>query len=530
MAISLEQLSSLSATLIEQPTGIKIIVTLGILLVGTLIGRLAAKVARRFYSTESEEMVDKIKDREREPVKWIEYGGLVVTITIALVYLNASATNQLFSQIIQFLPSLLTAVLTFLLGIVIVKLLMDFLTGFIETVGVKQYAQSIGFSTKLVDAFFQGLKIFLYLLILEISVIQLGFYSSQVVGNTLTAASYGVVGLLGLLGFFGFKDLVQNYAAGIYLRGSDVLKPGKKVKIDEESGEIRNITAFGTTITTDTGYFMMMPNKKLMDKNIMFKRVKADVETLNDIKQYFVAQEPSYCGPASAEMILAMFGFDISQEQLAERSGTSQPGGVLPDDLTTAIEDLTSGEVRAAYIEHDKITELDEEFKTWFNDGGLIIANFAKPMLFPNTDTGHYSVSVGVEGSELLIVDPSAHTVSGGVYYVDSTEMLDAMAEWEGRQRGYIVLAPKGTTAYWRIKEDLIYADTSVYDQLSKSLELQLSRILRRGRILTNAMPESVEEFLGRWRREERVQRLWKPDNDDKGGDTKLDEFTDTDE
>jgi hypothetical protein len=377
-------------------------------------------------------------------------------------------------------------------------------------------------------SFFTGLRLFLYLVVFEISLVQLGV-ASNLLTKTLTAASYGLVAVVGLLLFFGFKDLVQNYAAGLYLRNSDVLKPGKNVKIDDESGEIRDISAFGTTITTDSGYFMLTPNQKLMDSNIRFKRVKADIETLEDIKEYFVAQEPSYCGPASAEMALALFGYDIDQDKLSEEANTDLQTGTEPVDLIDAVETLTKGEVKGYFIEYDKVTDLADEFKTWFNDGALIIPNFAKPMLFPNADTGHYTLSVGVEGDELLMVDPSAHTMSGGVYYVDKDEMLEAMSEWEGQERGYIVIAPKGTTAHWRIKEGLYYSDRDYYGQLSKTLEVRLRKIMREGRLLQHVMPDTVKGFLDQWRQKDKIKRLWKPENRN-DTERKLDEFTDTDE
>ncbi|EHK02536.1 hypothetical protein HRED_04118, partial [Candidatus Haloredivivus sp. G17] len=154
--------------------------------------------------------------------------------------------------------------------------------------------------------------------------------------------------------------------------------------------------------------------------------------------------------------------------EIGELAGSEVGKGTMPDELINAVEDLTDEQVKAAYVEHDKIGKLSDELKTWFDNGALVIPNFAKPVLFPGSETAHYSLCVGVEGDELIIVDPSADTVSGGVYYADDSEMLQAMDEFEGRKRGYVVMAPKETTAYWRIKNDLIYSDSSVYDELSK--------------------------------------------------------------
>ena len=513
----------------DQPVLIQITVTLLILISGYILSQVLVRITKNLSKRfRSQEIVKEVRRKKKQPYVYIEYSVSVLTILVALIYINSGATNELFSRVLNYIPSVLSATLIFILGFLLIKLVMDFLTGFMETFGIKKYARDMGFAPQVFEIFFKGVKAFLYLVALEIAITQLGI-PSDIIKTTLTAASYGIVAVIGILAFYGFKDLVKNYAASLYLKTSDVIKRGKTIKMDGETGEIRDVSSFGTTIATDKGYFMLSPNKNLMDRNIYFKRVKADVDTLEDIKNYFVAQQPSYCGPASSEMALAMFGYNISQDRLAEESGTEVGKGVGPQELIDSVEKVTNGEVLGAFVEYDNITDLADEFKTWFNDGGLIIANFAKKALFPNATTGHYSLSAGVEGEELLIIDPSSITGTGGVYYVDKTEMLEAMSEWEGQARGYIILAPKDTRAYWRIKNDLIYSDIGFYEQLSKNLELQLGKILRSGRILKNVFPESVDRFMEKWSSNENVRRVWKAD-EKKGGDKKLDEFTGTDE
>lgn len=254
---------------------------------------------------------------------------------------------------------------------------------------------------------------------------------------------------------------------------------------------------------------MITKNSEVMNADLKFKRTQSDVETLEDMKKYFVAQDPSYCGPASAEMALGILGYGYGQEEIGEACGAEVGEGVEVDDLKESIEELTDGEVKAAFVEYDKITELGEEFKTWFNDGGLIIPNFYKPELFSNASAGHYVLSVGAEGEELLILDPSG--TNGGVYYVDEDRMKQAMSEFD-HKRGYIVMAPKGTTAHWRLKNNLIYSDKSYYDELSKTLEVRLRKILRQGRIMKNVTPSSIEDYIETWRSDEKLTRVWKPE------------------
>ncbi len=516
----ISQLGSLELAMLQQSLAVRIAITLLILAAGLGLARVGARLTRYLWErkVDGTEMVELVQHRGRSPERAVSYLIILFTLGIATLYINASAANRIMSQIAAYVPRIMTAVLVFLFGVVLVRGAMEGVRMLIHNLDVREYAEDIGVSTKLIDAFFAAVRVFLYLVVVEIAIIQVGV-SPQIVNSTIVAASYGIVLLLVLLGFFGFKDLIQNYAAGVYLRGSDVLNPGKRVKVDDETGEIRDISMFGTTITTDSGYFMLTPNQRLMDKEILFKRVKSDVETLEDITDYFVADRNAAPGAAAGEMGLAIFGFDITQGDISERLSDGESG---PETVGEVLAELTDGEVRVAYVPADKMSDTASEFKTWFNNGALLMPYFSKSVLFPASDADQFVLCVGVEGDELLVVDPTTGD-SGGVYFVDATEMQRAMDRADG---GYLVLAPRGTTAFWRVKNDLIYSSLSFYRQLSKSLEVQLSKILRRGDVLKQVVPESVNDFIDRWTVEEdgdRVTRMWTPED----RETQIDEFTD---
>lgn len=521
MAPLLSQLESIALGAIRQSLAVRILITLLILVAGFGLSRVASRLVRWLWrrAGRNGDMPDKLRMRKRSPEMWAEYGTIVLTLAVAVVYINTSAANTIASRIAAYVPKVVTSILVFLLGVIVVRGFISAVRTLISNLEMKEHAETVGISPKVLEAFIGGIRVFLYLVVLELAVIQLGV-SSRIISNTITAASYGVALLLALLGFFGFKDLVQNYAAGIYLRSSDVLKPGKRVKIDDEYGEIRDISALGTTVTTDSGYFMLTPNQNLMDKQIKFKRVQADVETLEDITDYFVYDSTSHRGAAASEMALAMFGFDISQGDISDSLSSEKPS---PQELGQALEELTEEEVKSAFVEAEKVTELGTEFKVWFNNDALLLPYFSRDVLFPGSDSTDYVLSVAVEGDELLVMD-SGRGESGGVYYVDSAEMQGAMEDAEGG--GYLVVAPRGTTAFWRIKKDLIYSSLSLYRQLSKNLEVQLNKIIRRGEVLKQVVPEVVDDFIERWQvegEEGTVTQMWKPEG---GGDKKIDEFT----
>ena len=488
------------------------LVTLGFLIAGHITAKLVAVVIRKLWMVRGEDLTKKTIEKRYETTKHIAYTIDAAVIAVALFYLNTGLTSSLTQEFTSSLPNVLSVVLVGLLGIIGINLATRFGSSFFGSMGLRTYLQEVGLSRNSVKILSIGVKAFLYLVVIQIVLQRLGI-GDTFLNRAITASAYAAVFVFAGLIFWGFKDIFKNLAAGFYLKNTRLVRPGEKVYLDDESGEIKGIDLFSTEIETDGGYRMITKNSKVMDADLKFKRTQNDIETLEDMKKYFIAQDPSFCGPASAEMALSIFGYRYSQEEIGEISGTEVGEGTMPDDLIKAVESLTDGEVQAEYVEYEKITDLADEFKVWFNDGALIIPNFAKPVLFPQADTAHYSLCVGVEGDELLIVDPSADTVSGGVYYADSGEMLEAMGEFEGRSRGYLVVAPEDTTAYWRISKGLLYADETFYDQLNKNMELQLRRILRQGRILKNVLPDQLQDYLDEWKREENVERLWKPES-----------------
>lgn len=410
------------------------------------------------------------------------------------------------NSLIEFLPQMVSAILIVILGFLAINISTKVGADFMRTVGMQSYFREIGLSESALKLFAGIMKGFLYLLLLQISLSQMGI-GSTFLDELVTASSWAAAFMIAGLLFYGFKDLFQNYAAGIYLKNSRMIRPGEEVDLDGESGEIRNVSLFSTTMNTSSGRKVLSPNKKLMDSNISTKRTKSDIETLEDIKDHFVAEKPKYAGPASVVMALEIFGYRANQKDIAEKMGEA-----TPEEIQESVEDLTDEEVNTAFVEHEKITDIGAELKTWFNDGALVLVEIEKDQLFPKEEKGtQYILCVGVEGTEVLVVDPGVR--EGGVYYIDKEKLYETLGNSENP--GYVVLAPEGTTGHWRIKKDLIYSDKNYYEELSKTLESRLTRIMRQGRILKESMPSSVSKYVDRWKKEGDVTRLWSPEEED---------------
>ncbi len=476
---------------------LRVLFALLILVFGHIGVKLVGLASRKLWIQGRDLNKKEVKERH-EALQYLTYLFDGAVVVVALLYLNAGITTDITTEFVQFMPELLSVILLGILGIILINLGVKLGAEFLEILGMKSYLREVGLSGSALNVIAGLVKAFLYLILLQIALEQLGV-GETFISELVTASSWAAALLAAGLLFYGFKDLFQNFAAGIYLKNSRLVRPGEEINMGDETGEIKEISLFSATVNTDTGYTLLTPNKEVMNSDIRFKRTKSDVETLEDMKDYFVAEKESYSGPASMEMALDIFGYRKDQEEIDEAAESLDP-----EDLITAVEELTEEEVRGAFVPQEKITDIGDEFKAWFNDGALLTTYFDREKLFSESG-GEYALSVGFESDETLVIDPSSKT--GGVYYVNRQKLYEAM-----ENRGYLVLAPEGTTAYWRIKNDLIYGDKNYYEELSKTLETRLTKILRQGRILKNVMPSSVKSYMENWRSERYVTRIWQPE------------------
>jgi len=485
------------------------LISVGLALLVLVFGHLSIKVlsmaVRRFWTLREEELTQKEIQKRNEALRYLTYALDAGIIIIALLYLNTGVKTGIVQSLIDFVPQMISAILIVILGFLAINITTKAGSDFIRKVGVHMYFREIGLSESALKLFAGIFKVFLYLLLLQISFTQLGI-GTAFVDELIRASSWAAAFLIAGLLFYGFKDLFQNYASGIYLKNSRVANPGEEIDLDGEKAKIRNVSLFSTVMDTQSGRTVLSPNSKLMKSNMSVKRTQSDVETLEDIKNYFIAEKPELASAASVVMALEIFGFRAQQEDIADENETGSY-----EDIGEAVEKLTDNEVKTGFIEHDNVTDLGAELKTWFNDNGLVIAEVNREKLLSNSDSSHQVLCLGVEENEILIADPASK--DGGVYYVDKEKMYEAMKNTE--EPGYTVIAPEGTTAFWRIENDLIYSDRSYYDELSKTLESRLTRIMRQGRVLKNSMPKPVSDYMEKWEKEGDVTRLWSPEEEE---------------
>ncbi|RLG70315.1 MAG: hypothetical protein DRO04_02045 [Candidatus Iainarchaeum archaeon] len=463
------------------------------IIIGKLSNRLTVLLAKKFEFRDMKSV--------RSFARLLEWFFLILAVVIALSFLGVDAASAIVKNLVSLLPPIVTLILLLFLGVIIANLFVDVLSGLFYKLGMADYLYALGFDKSIISSAFTAIKFLFYLIVFTSSLNYVGLTLAYL-DILIHGIIYAVIVLATAFIFFSFKDPAANFFAAMYIQ-KNIFKAGQNVKIGNIEGDVIAITNHATVIRTPQGYNAYIPNKDILHKVVFVKRARAELKSLEEIRKNYVAQKPSYCGPASASMMLSLFGYNFDQDTIAKKAKTSVPGGTLPKNLINAVEELTSKNVIGRLIMYDKIYNLKEEVKSWLADQALVILWFKKPVIFPGSKTGHYVLCVGVEKNELIVMDPNVE--KGGVYLVDYRLMEEAMSFQQDKARGYLVFAKKGTAAYWRIKQNLLYFNTAAYKELSKSLENYLLRIMRKSRALKEILSPLVKERM------EAVTHLWKP-------------------
>ncbi|MBU1200931.1 MAG: C39 family peptidase [Nanoarchaeota archaeon] len=492
------------------PVTFRIIIAFILLLFGFALAKILDKTITYFFRR-------KFKTTLKKPfiAKLFFYGTIIIFIIFALAVLQANLTSEFFIALYSYTPNIISFVLMLILLGLFVRFISFIVTNFISKSGLSTLIEDSGkeeFLEFIISVFRLILYFFGFVLILNLAGIDAGWLIS-----ILSYVLYPLLILFLLLLLFGFKDLFANVVVGHYFRYSQLVRKGEYLRINNESVKINSLTPLGVVVEFKDKFQQLIPYKKILDEGLCFKQIKIELSTLEKIKKAFIAQHPSYCGPASVSMILKIFGFDISQEEIGREAKTivpktGEPGGSKPADLIKVVKKLTNDKVVGVWIDADKIVDLKNELKSWLHGEALIIVDYKKSYLFPSAAKAHYSVCISVEGDELLILDPSRKT--GGVYYASHKRVFSGMntfSELIGGKRGFIVFALDGTPAHQRIKEGLIYADQSTYKKITREIQDIIDDVYKKMPSIENVMPKQVKFFMKKTAESEKVARMWKP-------------------
>lgn len=489
-------------------TLVTLAVTCGILMAGFLVMRLFTRIIIKLRRVTGQEA--SLQARPLTTVfEKVFFAGIIIA---AMFYLGADPRQGFLDRFFAVMPDLLLMVLATILGVLAVQMVTWVLQKLLIYTRLQEAAtDEIG--QNIIPAIMVAARILLYIILADIVVQLTDIPGIETIARFIL---YPLTGLVFVIFLIAAINPARDFAAGFYLRNLWRFRRGNYIIYDGKKHMVKEITWLSTELETANGTVLALPNRLISGKGIEFEKPAKELQTLEDIKNQFVAQLPSLCGPASAQIALSIFKIQSDQQELGKlmgsvvRTSEEQVAGTHPKHLIQAVETYTHNKVIGAWVGFDKIYHLKQEVHTWLSDGALLIVDYKKKYLFPTALRAHYSLIAGIQGDELLIIDPSGK--KGGVYFTDYRDVqvgMDTYSELIKGKRGYIVLAPKGTPAYQRIKDKLIYHHPSMYDKISKALETRLFRITSTPHIV-EMLPQFLRTRIKSYEKEQ-ITRLWKP-------------------
>ncbi|MBU1975226.1 MAG: C39 family peptidase [Nanoarchaeota archaeon] len=493
----------------DQYDGIfRVLITLAILLVGfalmRLLSRMLIKVRR---------ITIKDKDLKGKPLNTgFEKVFFALVLVVALFFTGFTSIEAFALGFVNILPELIRLILLIVLGVLIVQLISAILEKFILYTKLEDVVTE-DISKNLIPLVILAIKVILYIILLQVSISIIDIPGLETLTQFLI---YPILIIIFLIIFVALLNPIRDFASSFYLRNLWAFNYGSRILFDGGSYTVKKISWLSSELENQRGDFMFVPNRVLAANGLKFQKPSHELQTLEDIKNQFVAQKPSMCGPATAQIALSMFGIHVDQDKIAKLSGAivreneHQVAGTHPDDLIRTVEKVSDKNVAGAWIGFDKIYNLKSEITTWLKEGALVIVDYKKKYLFPTALRAHYSLAVGMRDDEILMVDPNSK--QGGVYFVDYRDVeigMNTHSDLIKGKRGYIVLAPKGSIAFKRLQDGLLYHHPSMYHKISRKLELRLNK-LTSGPGFKEMLPGFVKKYLKNTGKEQ-VSRVWKP-------------------
>lgn len=184
-------------------------------------------------------------------VFWLVFLTFIISASDALGLERVASTIDHF---VLYLPKVISAMVLMLIGLFVAGFARTAIEAALGGMGMG-YEKSVG---NIVYAL-------IVLIVISLSINQLEIETdllNQVVIIFLTAGAGAVALALGL----GTKSVAGNVVAGVYAR--EIYTTGDRIKLDDLSGEVLEITSTALILRTDDGKKITLPNSELIDKQV----------------------------------------------------------------------------------------------------------------------------------------------------------------------------------------------------------------------------------------------------------------------
>ncbi|MEI9966473.1 MAG: cysteine peptidase family C39 domain-containing protein [Candidatus Moraniibacteriota bacterium] len=127
-----------------------------------------------------------------------------------------------------------------------------------------------------------------------------------------------------------------------------------------------------------------------------------------NVKPFQETLNAGYCGPASLKIVLGYYGLDVSEEELAQKTGATKDLGTTAENLKRAAEAF------GFQVEIHDNCEL-QDIEKWLEKKVPIIVDWftaGRSDYEPDIASvdGHYSVVSGIDDTHIYLQDPELGT------------------------------------------------------------------------------------------------------------------------
>lgn len=243
-----------------------IIGALLVLLMGWIISKIVSKTLLKVFTRINiDRFADKLNETEFATkanlkvklstflAKLIYFVLMLITLMAATDVLGMLVVSQMVSDLISYLPRLLSALVLFVLGI--------YLAEFVKNV-VQAACNSLGIpSGKIIASF----VFYLIFLTMTISALAQASIETALITSNLTVILGGVV-LAFAIGYgFASKDTMANFLASFYSKNK--IKVGDVIHLDGSTGKVIGLDSTSVTLQGD-GKTIVIPLRKLTSEKV----------------------------------------------------------------------------------------------------------------------------------------------------------------------------------------------------------------------------------------------------------------------
>ena len=243
-----------------------VIGSIAIILVGWLISKIVSKALEKvFLGLKIDRFGDKLNETEFATKaklkvkvstflsKLVYYVLMLIFLMMATETLGMDVVSNMMSDLIAYLPRLLSAIILFVLGI--------YLAEFIKNI---VYAACVSLaipSSKIISTF----VFYLVFLTLTISALAQASIETSLITSNLTVILGGVI-LAFAIGYgFASRDTMANFIASFYSKNK--VKVGDLISIDGSKGKVVAMDSISITLQAD-GKVIIIPLKKLTSEKV----------------------------------------------------------------------------------------------------------------------------------------------------------------------------------------------------------------------------------------------------------------------